>query len=137
MRATQRLSFNQLLHQSVREGAASFPELLFFIFDPYLIMLSVNQGDIKYHFWVFGVIQPGIEPHFTHLVGKAYLIIYEGQLKSSLADQDTLMGCDPMRFIFQHSPPCGPYISFIRVVVFRSHCSKKSSTTAHPHIIMI
>ena len=25
-------------------------------------MLSVKQGGIKYHFWVFGMIQPGIEP---------------------------------------------------------------------------
>ena len=25
-------------------------------------MLSVNQGGIKYHFWVFGMTQPGIEP---------------------------------------------------------------------------
>ena len=30
--------------------------------DPYLIMLSVKQGGIKYHFWVFGMIWPGIEP---------------------------------------------------------------------------
>ena len=25
-------------------------------------MLSVKQGGIKYHFWVFGMTQPGIEP---------------------------------------------------------------------------
>ena len=25
-------------------------------------MLSVNHGDIKYHFWVFGMTRPGIEP---------------------------------------------------------------------------
>ena len=25
-------------------------------------MLSVKQGAIKYHFWVFGMTQPGIEP---------------------------------------------------------------------------
>ena len=25
-------------------------------------MLSVNQGGIKYHFWVFGMTRPGIEP---------------------------------------------------------------------------
>ena len=29
--------------------------------------------------------------------------IYEGQLKSSKADQDTLMECDQMSFIFQLS----------------------------------
>ena len=27
-------------------------------------MLSDKQGGIKYHFWVFGMIQPGIEPKF-------------------------------------------------------------------------
>ena len=29
-----------------------------------------------------------------------YLIIYKGQLKSSLADQDTLIECDQMKFLF-------------------------------------
>ena len=29
--------------------------------DPYLIMLSVKQGGIKYHFSVFGMTRPGIE----------------------------------------------------------------------------
>ena len=28
----------------------SFPGLLYFTLDPYLIMLSVKQGGIKYHF---------------------------------------------------------------------------------------
>ena len=33
--------------------------------DLYLIMLSVKKSVIKYHFfWVFGMIQPGIEPWF-------------------------------------------------------------------------
>ena len=29
--------------------------MLHFTFDPYFIMLSVKQGSIKYHFWVFGM----------------------------------------------------------------------------------
>ena len=33
-----------------RGGRYSFPGLLFFTLDPYLIMLSVKQGGIKYHF---------------------------------------------------------------------------------------
>ena len=33
-----------------REGATPFPGLLHFTLDPYLIMLSVKQGGIKYHF---------------------------------------------------------------------------------------
>ena len=35
---------------SVGEGATSFPGLLHFPLDTYLIMLSVKQGGIKYHF---------------------------------------------------------------------------------------
>ena len=38
-----------------------FPGLLHFILNPYLIMLSVKQSGIKYHFWVFGKTRPGIE----------------------------------------------------------------------------
>ena len=33
-----------------REGATSFPGLVHFNFDPYLMMLSLKQGGIKYHF---------------------------------------------------------------------------------------
>ena len=33
-----------------REGATPFPGLLHFTFDMYLILLSVKQGGIKYHF---------------------------------------------------------------------------------------
>ena len=34
-----------------RGGHYSFPGLLHFTFDPYLIILSVKQGGIKYHFF--------------------------------------------------------------------------------------
>ena len=34
-----------------REGAIPFLGLLHFTLDPYLIMLSVQQGSIKYHFF--------------------------------------------------------------------------------------
>ena len=34
----------------VRKGATPFPGLLHFTLDPYLIMLSIKQGGIKYHF---------------------------------------------------------------------------------------
>ena len=43
-------------------------------------------------------------------------------MKSSQADQDTVMTCDQMRFIFQHSPPCGLHaFSFNGVPVLGSH----------------
>ena len=50
LRVTRRLPFRLLLHQGVGEGATPFPGLLHFTLDPYLIMLSVKQGGIKYHF---------------------------------------------------------------------------------------
>ena len=28
-------------------------------------MLSVKQGGVKYHFWVFDMVRPGIEPRFS------------------------------------------------------------------------
>ena len=42
--------FNSLLHQGVGEGGTPYLGLLHFTLDPYLIMLSVKQGGIKYHF---------------------------------------------------------------------------------------
>ena len=42
--------FDSLLHQGVGEGATPLPGLLHFTLDPYLIMLSVKQGGIKYLF---------------------------------------------------------------------------------------
>ena len=37
-------------YTGVREGATLFPGLFHFTLDTYLIMLSVKQGSIKYHF---------------------------------------------------------------------------------------
>ena len=37
-------------HFSIGEGATPFPWLIHFTLDPYLIMLSVKQSSIKYHF---------------------------------------------------------------------------------------
>ena len=45
--------FRSLQHQGVGEGANPFPGLLHFTFDPYLIMLSVKQGSIKYNYLSF------------------------------------------------------------------------------------
>ncbi len=46
-----------------REGRYLLPWIAPLTLDPYLIMMGVKQGDIKYHFLVFGMTQPGIEPH--------------------------------------------------------------------------
>ena len=45
-----------------RGACYSFPWIAPLALDPYLIMLSVKQGDIKYHFWVFDMTWPQIEP---------------------------------------------------------------------------
>ena len=64
----------KLLHQGVGESATPFPGLLHFSLDPYLIMLSVKQGGIKYHFlrlwydsiWDWTPISRTIGEHSTH-----------------------------------------------------------------------
>ena len=48
---------------SCKGGLYSISWIAPFTLDTYLIMLSVKQGDIKYHFFlVFGMHRPGIEP---------------------------------------------------------------------------
>ena len=42
--------FQYLLHRGVGEGATPFPGLLHFSLYTYLIMLSVKQWSMKYHF---------------------------------------------------------------------------------------
>ena len=55
-----------------RGGRYSFPGLLYFTLDPYLIMLSVKQGGIKYHFleslvWLDLGLNPGLPGHWRTL----------------------------------------------------------------------
>ena len=46
----QKAAFSIATTPSVGEGATPFPGLLHFTLDTYLILLSVKQGGIKYHF---------------------------------------------------------------------------------------
>ena len=55
---TRRPPFHVLLHQGLSEGSIPFSELLHFTLD----RLSDKQGCINYHFWVFSMTRPGIEP---------------------------------------------------------------------------
>ena len=55
---TRRPPFSIATTPICRRGRYTFSGLL----DPYLIMLSVNQGGIEYIFWVFDMSRPGIEP---------------------------------------------------------------------------
>ena len=47
-----------------RGGWYSFSWIAPLTLDTDFIMLSVKQGGIKQHFWVFGITPPGIEPRF-------------------------------------------------------------------------
>ena len=71
--------FDSLLHQGVGEGATPFPGLLYFTLDPYLIILSVKQGGIKYHFlslwydstWDWTQVSRAIGEHSNRLANVA------------------------------------------------------------------
>ena len=52
----------KLPHRGVGEGATPFPGLFHFILDPYLIILSVKQSGIKYHF----LVSQTFGDHSTH-----------------------------------------------------------------------
>ena len=66
--------FSKLQHRSVGEGATPLPGLLHFTLDPYLIILNVKQGSIKYYFlifwydstWDWTPVSRAIGEHSTH-----------------------------------------------------------------------
>ena len=52
-------------------------------------MLSVKQGGIKYHFWVFGMTRLGIEPRFPRpLANTNTLVKYFIKSKNVIKDQN-------------------------------------------------
>ena len=79
-----------------RGGRYSFPGLLYFTLDPYLIMLSVKQGGIKYHFlslwydstWDWTQVSRAIGEHFNlklfNCVQKNELRLTENFIKNVL-----------------------------------------------------
>ena len=77
-----RVPFPIATTQGVVEGATPFPGLLHFTLDPYLIMLSVKQGDIKYHFfslwydstWDWTQVSRAIGEHSNRLANVRYLV---------------------------------------------------------------
>ena len=79
-----RLPFRLLLHERVREDATPFYGLLHFTLDPYLIVLSVKQGGIKYHFlslwydstWDWTPICRTIGEHSTDYANGPVIYIY-------------------------------------------------------------
>ena len=75
-------SFQYLLHQGVRKGAALFLVLLNFTLDTYLIILSVQLGDILYHIlesllWLDLKLNTGLPGDWKTLYSiDMYLFIY-------------------------------------------------------------
>ena len=78
---TQRLPFRGLRPHGEGKGATSFPRLLHFTFDPYLIMLSIKQGGLKYHFlslwydltWDWTQVSRAIGEHANHHANVRYI----------------------------------------------------------------
>ena len=84
---TLRLPLQLLLHRDVREGTTLFPGLLHITLDPYFIMLSVKQGDIKYDFlsiWYdWTPVSQTIGEHSTHQANGKVLSITLGKWLNS------------------------------------------------------
>ena len=55
-------------------GLTPFPGLLHFILDPCIIMLSVKQGGIKYHFGAFGTTWSRTAPWYPGALASTLLI---------------------------------------------------------------
>ena len=77
---TWRPPFQLLLHWDVGEGDNPFSWLLLFTLDPYLILLTIKQGGIKDHFWVFGMTRLRIELRSSGPVANTLLIQLMAQL---------------------------------------------------------
>ena len=78
------------------------------------------------HTYIYIYVYTCVYTHtHTHIYIYIYIYINELQLKSSKADQDTIIQCEQMGFIFQYSPPWHPHISLNFVAVLRSFWQKK------------
>ena len=62
-------------------GRYSFLWITPLTLDLYLIIQSVEQGGIKYHFRVFGMIRPRIKSRSLELLSNTLTILPMGQLK--------------------------------------------------------
>ena len=81
---TRRLPFHELQDRGLGEGAILSLGLLQFTLDPYLIILSVNQGGIKNHNWVIDITRPGIEPLFSRAIVELSTLLAKFQVQLAL-----------------------------------------------------
>ena len=78
-------------HRGVGESATPFPGLLHFILDPHLIMLSVKQDGIEYHFLIFGMTRPGIEPRSSGQIMHKYENLLQAKQVQKFKDTDVIV----------------------------------------------
>ena len=75
-RGTRRLPFRHLLHQSGGEVSPPFPWLLYFTLALYILILSIKQRSVNYHFlslwydstWDWTPICQAIGEYFSHFI---------------------------------------------------------------------
>ena len=72
----QKAPFSIATTPRCRGGSYAFPWILHFTLNTYLILLSVKQGGIKYHFKVFGMTLTEIEPRCPGPLANSLLIVY-------------------------------------------------------------
>ena len=77
----QKAPFSIATSPKCKGGHYAFPGLLHFTIDMYLILLSIKQGGIKYHFKVFGMMRPAIDSRSpgtlaNTLLTRQYIYIY-------------------------------------------------------------
>ena len=92
-----------------RGGATPFPGLLYFTFDTHLIMTSVKQVIIVYHFLIFDITQHVIERHSPGLLVKTLHIRPNKRHKNT---QVWIINIDDKSSTLTNECTCKGYISF-------------------------
>ena len=111
--------------QGVGEGATPFPGLLNLTLDTYLIMLSVKQGGIKYHFfkslvWLDLGLNTGRPDHWRTLYPldqwAGYHVIYAPQTSTNQNSEKPLTPLRIFMLLFARSPLLSHYV-FLSLLV--------------------
>ena len=69
-----KVPFSKATTPSCRGGRFFFLWIVLFTLDPYFTMMTIKQGGVKYHFWVFGMTWLGIEPQSSGPLENTLLI---------------------------------------------------------------
>ena len=127
-------------------GHNSIPWIVPLTLDPYLIMLSANQGGIKNHFWVVSMTWPGIEPRSpgpwrTLNIAWNALKLYYSQISTHFhvksTDLDEVLGYP---YFFLRSPMLPPVIIYevsIRLLCIQFKYIILTTISSQPNIWFI